>query len=203
MEAKDVVHNIRQALNQLEESGQQTASVSGLRQYLDQVEKDATVSIEIQKLQHESSLAHYKATSDFALEMFRSVMGFAHHALKTIIIVNGGAAIAVLAFIGNIWSKLQAVEVARALTFSEAWFAIGVLVGAIATGTTYIAQYFYERKTFYKSAIGFHIVTIILVVGAYVLFAFGIYSIYAALSSQLSKGHSEVMVWVSNLERII
>ncbi len=57
MEAKDVVQSIRHALNELEGSGQQTVSVPGLRDYLEQIEKDATVSIEVKTLQHESGLA--------------------------------------------------------------------------------------------------------------------------------------------------
>ncbi len=119
-------------------------------------------------------------TSDLALEMFRSVMEFAQHALKTIILINGGAAVAVLAFIGNIWRKLQGMDVAGALVTSEGWFAGGVLLGAVATGTSYFAQYFYERKTFDKWAIGFHVVTVALVVGAYASFGLGIYSIPTA-----------------------
>jgi len=198
MEAKEVVNSIRLALTKLEEAGQQTVSVPALREDLEKVESNATLSIELQKLQHESNLAHYKATSDLALEMFRSVMGFAQSALKTIILVNGGAAVAVLAFIGNIWAKPLEVNIAEALVKSEAWFASGVLLGAVATGFSYLAQYFYERKTFNKSAIAFHIATVVLVIGAYVLFGLGVYSIYAGLSGQLKKGSEKSIVWVSN-----
>lgn len=200
MEAKELVKNIRLALTKLEETGQQTVSAPALREYLDKVESNATLSIELQKLQHESNLAHYKATSDLALEMFRSVLGFAQHALKTIILVNGGAAVAVLAFIGNIWTKLQGINVAEALITSEAWFAGGVLLGAVATGTSYFAQYFYERKTFDRWAIGFHMATVALVVGAYASFGLGIHSIHNALSGQAGTKQDETMVWVSNYD---
>ncbi len=188
METKDALNHIREALKQLEASGQQLVSVKALGDYLNQLEKNATMSIEFQKLQHESNLAHYRATREAALDMFRSVIGFAQYALKTIILVNGGAAVAMLALIGNIWSKESSVEVAKAIACSEAYFAFGVLIGAIATSTAYFTQYFYERASKYPNvAIGFHIATIVLVVGSYVTFGLGVYAAYSAFAQHLAR----------------
>ena len=43
-------------------------------------------------------------SENIELELHRSVMDFAKAALNVTLLMNGGAAIAILAFIGNIWS---------------------------------------------------------------------------------------------------
>jgi hypothetical protein len=141
VEVKDALESIRKALAEVEGKGQTLLSTEALRQYLDGLEKNAGVSSEVRKLQHESSLAQYKAGRDQSLAMFNSVIGFAQVALKTSLLVNGAASIALLTFIGNIWTKTQTAAVAKALSSSLALFAVGALAAALATVTTYITQW--------------------------------------------------------------
>ena len=53
-------------------------------------------------------------------------------ALKILVLINGGAAVALLAFIGNIWSSGIERCVAISLTSGIGAFALGVLSGAYA-----------------------------------------------------------------------
>jgi hypothetical protein len=184
VEVKDAMGNIRTALAQLEGQGQKLVSTEALRQYLDALEKDAGTSSEIRKLQHESHLAEYKASRDHAIAMFNSVIGFAQAALKTSLLINGAAAIALLTFIGNIWTKTQTPEVAYSLSSALVLFCVGALGAAVSTVTTYVTQYCYERP-YQRTAITFHIVTLILVTSSYVLFGFGVFKSYAAFVTHL------------------
>ncbi|CAG0950818.1 hypothetical protein RHDC4_00065 [Rhodocyclaceae bacterium] len=185
MEVKDALENIRKALAEVAGKGQTLVSTEALRQYLDGLEKDAGISSEVRKLQHESNLAQYKAGRNQSLEMFKSVIGFAQVALKTSLLVNGAASIALLTFIGNIWTKTQTAAVAKALSSSLALFAVGALAAALATVTTYITQWCYERP-YRKSAVAFHIATVVLVLGSYAFFGYGIVASYGAFITHLA-----------------
>ncbi len=185
VDVKDALENIRTALAQIEGGGQELVSTKALRQYLDVLEKDAGVSSDVRKLQHDSYLAEYKAGRDQSLAMFNSVIGFAQAALKTSLLSNGAATIALLTFIGNIWTRTQTAEVAKALTFSLAMFAIGTLLAAMATATTYVTQWSYG-SCHQKLAIAFHVLSVVLVIASYVLFGFSVYESYGAFLVHLS-----------------
>jgi len=185
VEVKDAIGKIRDALAQVEGQGQNMVSTEALRHYLDALEKGASTSSEIRKLQHESALAQYKAGQDQSIAMFNAVIGFAQAALKTSLIVNGAAAIALLTFIGNIWTKTQTANVAHSLSSALVFFCVGTLAAAVSTVTTYITQGLYARQI-RKTGIAFHVITLILICASYVLFGFGIFKAYAAFVTHLA-----------------
>jgi len=77
------------------------------------------------------------------IEMFRTVMTAAHVALRSAVIINGGAAVAALAFAGSLVQHGKSVSpVAMAL----ACFGFGVFLAALATGTTYVTQCKYYEE---------------------------------------------------------
>lgn len=105
-------------------------------------------------------------------------------ALKTAILINGGAAVALLAFLGSIWNSgaAQALSVAR---FPESMlaFVLGVLSAALATGTNYLASYASARATVTVFLV-VNAVSIVLVTGSYTAFIVGgalAYSSFAPL----------------------
>lgn len=65
-----------------------------------------------------------------------------HHALRAILLINGGAAVALLAFIGAIASK-EGVSSVADLAASIQWFAFGVAATAAAIGMTYLVNHCY------------------------------------------------------------
>jgi len=68
------IQHIRDALTEVETSGQTSVDIAALRRFCDALEQDLPVDSEVRKLNHDSKLAHYKATVDAKNEMFRSVL---------------------------------------------------------------------------------------------------------------------------------
>lgn len=99
-------------------------------------------------------------------------------------LINGGAAAALLAFIGNIWQKTLGQEAAASITTSIAYFAFGVLAAALGTATSYVTQYCYTEE-WLKTGRGFHIATVALVLGSYALYGLGSYEAYAGFTVHL------------------
>lgn len=184
MEVKDAIQQIKTALSDVEAKGQAFVHIPALKQFLDAVEKSATVSTEAQKLQHQSNLEWYKAQRQSQLEMFKSTMESAHSALRASLIVNGGAAVALLAFVGNVWAKAQTASVAHALAAAIAWFSAGVLLGGLASFATYFTQFFYYHE-FKRSGITVHIAAVGLVAFSYVAFGLGVVRAYGAVVTHL------------------
>lgn len=182
MDIREAIGRIRTAVIQVQQSGQQFIAVESLLEFMRAVELDAPLESETRKLQHESNLAHYKATNDHAIEMLRSVFETAKTALTTSILINGGATVALLAFLGNFLGKnpLAFVGMRASLVLSLVFFASGVITGAMATGSTYCTQYCYSVD-WKRFGMGFHIVTVVLVISSYLTFIGGIVTAYHAL----------------------
>lgn len=108
------------------------------------------------------------------LEQYRSVMQTAAMALKAAMVINGGAAIALLTFIGN----TKEVSGFALMIFALKAFAGGVVLAAIATGSSFLAQrrYLHEMRNPSERRFGKHItkVSITLVAISYVAFVVGV-----------------------------
>ena len=72
----------------------------------------------------------YRASEDFILEIAREVSEYEKILLKSAILVNGGAAVALLAFIGSIWLKGGDLS---SLTTPLIFFISGMLVAVVCT----------------------------------------------------------------------
>jgi hypothetical protein len=114
--------------------------------------------------------------------MFGSILSYAENTLKSIILINGGASVALLAFIGNIIANDENVSLVSKFSLPLAFYVFGVLVGSIATGSSYVTQYKYLHVG-QESGARWHIVTAILVLLAYVLFAAGSLDCYRIFRS--------------------
>jgi len=62
-------------------------------------------SIELRKLEYQRMLAHYDAQTKHGIEMFKSVIESGREALNALVLVNGGAVVALLGFMGATLSK--------------------------------------------------------------------------------------------------
>jgi len=199
VQAKAVIDLIKSSVLEVKKNKQEVISVDALVNYLDSLKTDLEGSEEANKLkfesdlavfraEHERNLAHYEAQQLFSLEMLRSVITYGQAALKSALLINGGAAAALLAFIGNIWAKNTPQAAVDSLTNSIIYFAFGVLSAAFGTGTTYLTQYCYSVK-WQRPAIWLHIATILIVLIAYGLFGKGSYDAYLAFVEQLSPNN--------------
>ncbi len=134
---------------------------------IEQFKADLQNWVEANKHQHEQQL-----------EMFRSVITSGQGAIKSSFLLNGGAAVALLAFIGHL-AQFNAAKVA---TFAPCLlpFSLGVLVVAVTSGFTYLSQWLYASTHAGAHKVGFifNILCILLGLGSYALFACGLFSTY-------------------------
>lgn len=185
MKAKNVIEEIRQALKQTKEQGHSTVSIDAMENYLMLFDKDVENDTHYDSLNHEAELAKFKAENDRniahsnnetsqSIEMFKSVITAGQSALKASMIVNGGAAAALLAFTGKIWETQTSEVVVDSLTSSIYIFCLGVLCAALATGTTYLSQLAFSYDGL-KLGHTINSLTIIIVLCSYSSFGFGAY----------------------------
>lgn len=179
MDAKDAISYIRDALDEVAQTGQKFVSISAFREYLNSLEEAVPESPETQKLRHESSLAHYRAIHETNLEMFKSVLESGRTALTSCNLINGGAAVALLAYIGNMLAKNPKTELDFSLGLGLVSFTSGVLLGGIATGTRYLSQASWSND-WNRCGLSFNIASIVLVLAAYVAFSSGVFFAYSA-----------------------
>ena len=112
------------------------------------------------------------------LEMFRSVMTASQTATRNMIIINGGACVAILAFVGGLFENSE--DFARSLSESLLYFGLGVLSGGLVAGFTYLNQVAYHSD---HRTLGNFIRLICIALGlvAYLLFALGCYRTYCLI----------------------
>lgn len=199
MNGKAIINAIRSAVKDVKQKNQDVISVEAFLNYLDSLDREASDADIADGREHESNLAVYRAENDrniahynaqqlHGVEMFKSIIGYGSAALKSAILINGGAAAAVLAFIGNIWSKGTAPAAVSHLTGSIVYFSFGVLTAALATATSYFTQYFYG-EAYQRTGIVFHTLTVASVVISYVLFSLGVMGAHAAFVLQFAPNH--------------
>ena len=183
MESKNIIHEIKQAVQEASSKGHKTVTVQSLTNYLNELNKLNENEDYNTKQNHETNLAEFKAENDrnianannqtsVSLELIRSTVIAGQSALKAAMIINGGGAAALLAFTGNIWNKTTSNIIASGLTEAILIFCIGILLAAFATGTTYLSQliFSYEKVKF---ATVINYLTITLVILSFSLFIYG------------------------------
>lgn len=135
---------------------------------------------------------------DSVPQMFQAVLDYARDALKAAMLVNGGGAVALLAFIGKIWSEKGALGAVSPLACSLTLFGFGVFVAALSTAFTYFTQYSYlSAEEYHKnnpsrsrrwaiSARILHVTALALVLVSFALFGCGVYSSGQVLGNHMS-----------------
>ena len=134
------------------------------------------------------------------VELHRATMDLAKGALKVSLVINGGAAIALLAFIGNIWSKGGGESLWVALAYVITYFSLGLLAAAVAVATAYFRQLNYsldymrgkpepgddgiQRGS--KTTTCLQWISVLLVFTSLVLFGFGVSEFFDALINSSS-----------------
>ena len=185
MKAKDVVELLDDSIRTAKDGGTTTVPIERLqafsvemRRMVDESPTDAALS--------EAQLEHYKVQlNDWAnsqqrahewnLEMLRSVITTGQSAVKSALLINGAAAVALLAFIGNIWSSPTGPHTIAGIPCAMAYYVIGVLVAAVAAGFTYLSQAGYGSGFGNASrvvGVAAHIGAVSCVVASYVMFGY-------------------------------
>ncbi len=183
MKAAEVVQEVKKALANTKNAGEVSVSIDAMNNFMDQLEKRAQIVGEFNQLEHDRllksfeaenarNIAHSQNLNAHSVEMFKSVIATGQAALKSSMVINGGAAAALLAFTGKIWSEGSIVQVTNALTHSILWFCLGLLMASCAAGTTYLSQFAYS-KNWDKVGGAVNVFTVLTVLASYLMFGYG------------------------------
>jgi hypothetical protein len=195
MNAHDVVELLNDSIRTAKESGTVAVPIERLEAFANEVGKIVSQS-QSQAPLPEAALEQYKAqlnewvesqkrTHEWDLELFRSVITAGQAALKSSLLINGAAAVALLAFIGNLWAAKTHIPTTVVIAHAMAFYVSGVLAAAVAAGFTYLTQSGYGGEFGRHSrAIGVfsQYVSILFVVASYGLFAYASYVAYRAFT---------------------
>lgn len=176
MSAMNAVTSLRDEIDQLQEQGYETIAIDPLLKALNQAIERGEHTLNYDLTNHAHTLEFERNSK---MEMFKSVITTGQSALRAAMLLNGGAAVAMLAFVGKLveHSSSSSSAVATAVFL----FAIGALLGAMATGSTYLSQMSYafdgESRVATVSARLLHVVTVFLVASSLIVFAYGAWSV--------------------------
>ena len=185
MEPAQVIDNLKIALTDAKAKGHETVAIAALEAYLDALRTNAAQSIEFQKIETQHTLAHLDVQTKHRIEMFKAVIESGREALNALVLVNGGAVIALLGFMGATISKGLPPALGLSLTLPILQFGIGVLMGAIGFATRYLSQTCYSEEK-EKWGDRFKAAAIAAALIGYGLFGCGIYRAYRAFSVQFA-----------------
>lgn len=182
MGAKNFAAEMKEIIVDLKEKGHNSIDSDTLIKYLSEVENSANsepsaIEIEAFKANLQHKLEDIKFDSNTRIEMFKSVITSGQNAVKTGFLLNGGATLAMLTFIGHI-SERQPNRVSE-FGCSMYSFTIGVLLVAITSGLTYLSQWFYSNDEDKSQTAGdiSNYICIVLMIASYVMFFIGIIDI--------------------------
>lgn len=186
MESQELIDAFRKQLDQVEAQGGQQVQVSALRMYLSALQRDAGASQEFRKREHEGMLAHHAAKNQHSIEMLKAVLEAGKSALHALLIINGGAVVALLGVMSNLAGKPTGILLAKYLALPLLQFGIGVLVGALGFAFRYLSQACYSEKSESKDKYEvwgdrFRRAAILSAVSGYFLFGFAIVNAYHAV----------------------
>ncbi|MFC3816594.1 hypothetical protein [Lysobacter sp. GCM10012299] len=186
MEPKALIDSVITELDRFKGTGNHQISVEAMKRYMEGMKASATTSLEERRIAHEGSLAQYSATTQYNLEMFKSVMDAGRNAIQALLIINGGAVIAMLGMLSNLAGKPTGDVLARLLALPLLQFGIGVLLAASCYAVRYFSQACYaeapeEGGIWFKAGQALTLAAILVGISGYVLFAFGIANSYTAV----------------------
>lgn len=188
MDAKDIIQITRDAITEAEGQGVTNISPESLKQLLANLEqaiepveastpREAETRLELYKAELGLWLSQHQHVQSWQLENFRSVIILGQSAMKSVILINGGAAVALLAFLGHAISAKLPVTLVAPIAQSLFLFVVGVILASVSLGTTYASQMFYALtgKAAHYLGVVFHLATVLLTICAYIWFFRGAY----------------------------
>lgn len=185
MESQDVIDSLRAQLAQVEEQGNTQVQVSALLAYLSALEKDSDTSSAYREQQHAGMLAHYAAHNQQNIEMLKATLEAGKSALHSLLIINGGAVIALLGVLSNLVGKPNGALLAGYLALPLIQFGLGVLCGGLGFALRYFSQDCYgnasETNRYENWGHGFKYAAVVSALLGYLLFGFAITNAYHAI----------------------
>lgn len=112
----------------------------------------------VHEVQREDAQRAHDRNAAFAASTNEAAINNANLALRTAVIINGGAVISVLAFVGGLvgQGKLTIGPTVQEISCALAWFAFGVAAATFAMGFSYLTNYCIAGSATKKRAIWEH-----------------------------------------------
>ncbi|MDP1684315.1 hypothetical protein [Hydrogenophaga sp.] len=159
MNGKQLLSDLRGALEGIKNSNQSSIQIDALSQYLDKWEAAAENTVKETDAARAQRLDEWKTqlavSSAEWLEMFKAVIEAGMTALKSSIVINGGAAATLLALLADGLRANGSGHLGLMLTpLGWAWmcFMCGLGCAGTATGTRYISQALYAEAFHLKES---------------------------------------------------
>ncbi len=198
MKSSEVIQTLKSTIEATKKADIENISLQTLEAYVNKLEEasketpEGVAAGEAAMESYKANLNHWALSRqqehEFDLEMLRAVIATGQSALKSAVLINGGASVAMLAFVGNIWqTKNEHMVTFVYLSSSLLNFVIGVLLSAIASGTTYISQAGYADefgKHSQKIGKAAHLLTVLAIIASYIFFGYGAWLAYASMVSE-------------------
>ncbi len=184
MSTKSFAAEMKSTIVELKQkNGIESIKCDNLIAYLDDIINSPDVEIsDVDKEKYRAELQLWverdKAQQASNLEMFRSVILVGQNALKSAFLMNGGATIALLAFLGKLSDQHQ--DKISVFANSLMIFVFGVFFIVLASGVTYISQWCYANPKYEKAGHVFNIVVILCGLASYGFFIWGSIVAYKA-----------------------
>jgi hypothetical protein len=168
--------------------GARAVDVSAFKQMVASLRKivearTVQAAVEEQKrmqMSFENWLETNKQRHEWQLEAFRSVIQSGQSALKSCVLINGGAAVALLAFVGHLVEQAKPAIPVRSLAYAMTVFVGGVFAGGLASGITYLSQWFFADD-WDKTGLALNIAAIVVGLASLACFCWGGYLAYTAI----------------------
>lgn len=151
---------LRSFLNEVKASGTDVVSIERVESLLDIEETIYPAEIKKLELEHQRKLAFYQSI-DHAIvqeqsECFKSIITMGQNALKSIIMINGGASVAFIAFLNNNLSKFLSDDILSkvylSLWYALMAFGVGTLLASAGYGLAYLTQGKYYNDSLRQTA---------------------------------------------------
>ena len=154
MNATDLIQLIRLDIEKIKSAGETSVSIANLETLLSAAESEveggtsfmAAAVIKHAELLHQSNLASYSAQSASGLELFKSVIEMAKTTVTSLILINGGSAVALLAFIGHLASAENPLTPISSFAKPLLYFVAGVFAAAFFGGLILLTQKLYTER---------------------------------------------------------
>lgn len=194
--AMELVHHFRQAATEARARGQ--LDLAGHLEGRAKILEDGTFQnfldyereVQASRLRDwEGQQSHYRS---WQLDNQRNVIGLSQAALRGMLLINAGAVVSLLAFLGNVWAKGVILEpFLNAMWF----FAAGVVLAVLATALSYLTQLSYgseKEPVRERIAVGLHVVTILISLSSLGAFCMGSYRSLDAFRQQQDLVYCQV-----------
>lgn len=180
MKASEFAAQFRDDLRQLRIDGHKTLQINNIANFLEgkipeleAAERDShkvTVDFRVEHYKHELAANH---------TLLESVFDYGRYALNTALLINAGAAVSLLSYIGGMAKRTSAS--AEDASLAMLIYVIGVFFAGLAGSGAYCSQYFYTYKPDAKTGAYFHRATVVVMLLAYTSFLCGSLLAYGAL----------------------